>query len=94
MSEPKCLICHKVLKVDPTSEHWGWFQGGDIIISFGYGSRHDQLRMKDILPTGDMDRLLQCDEIRARICDSCFEERFSLCEGYNVTTEKKIEKVI
>ena len=96
METPKCLICRKEIEVD---EH-NTFAGGDVVISFGYGGRHDQcgghpngLRCGTPALT-PLEQLLQCDRIYARMCDDCFEEVYPLFEGYMVTKEIKEERVV
>ena len=84
----KCLICQKELAGEE------FFAGGDILISFGYGSRHDQLGVKSVEAVNDMERMLQCDEIRAVICDDCFEAVYPMCQGFNVTVEEIEERVV
>ena len=86
-SESKCLICQKALE---NAE----FSGGDILITFGYGSRHDQLGMRSMEAINDMEKMLQCDEIRAKMCDDCFEAMYPLCQGFNVTVEETEERVV
>ena len=87
-AKPKCLICQKLIEVDENN----FFDGGDVVISFGYGSRHDQCGIPD--PTNDMEKMLNCNKIYARMCDDCWEKVFPLCEGHMVTTEQREERVV
>lgn len=78
----KCIVCRDEIK-----SYHDCFEGGDILISFGYGSRYDQLGSPLPFPNTsqkDIDKLLQCDQIRAKICDDCFELIFPMCEGYEI----------
>ena len=96
---PKCLICRKdivffdTFKNGDGSTH-NSFEGGDVRISFGYGSRHDQLGGHGMPGQNPMEKLLNCDKIYARICDSCFEEVYPLMEGYMVREEITEERVV
>ena len=88
--KPKCLICKNELKADPNGDY---FAGGNILMSFGYGSKHDQLGVAQP-PHSDLDKLLACNQIRARICDNCFDEVYLLCEGWKVATKQTEERVV
>jgi hypothetical protein len=86
---PKCLLCKKELEVNEC----GPSDGGCAIISFGYGSRHDQIGYSNP-PEGALDKMLSCDEIRCVICDDCFEKNLDLFEGYRIKTHTKKTRVI
>jgi uncharacterized protein YlaI len=88
--KPKCLICKKIIKIDEI----GFFDGGEVLISFGYGSRYDQKQGSPYkVSSSKLEKMLNC-EIRARICDDCFEEVFPLCEGYYVTNKIEEKRIV
>ena len=72
------------------------YDAGFMVVSFNYGSRHDQIEppFSTPPPFTRLDALLRSDEIRAFICDDCFESNLDLFEGYEITVERKETKVI
>ena len=78
-----CLICEK--QVNMLNEY-NLDGAGEIIVSFGYGSNHDQIGVPDLTPQKRMDVLLSSDTIKSVICDSCFEKKEHCFNGYNVRT--------
>lgn len=104
MAKPVCLICGNPFDMDEEDQRHNTFAGGDVVISFGYGSIHDQLGFGSL---GDeylakhmseteakMARMLKTDKIYARMCDDCWTKVWERCEGINVTTETKEERVV
>ena len=91
----KCLICQKNI-VFSHEEH-NSFEGGDVVISFGYGSRYDQMGWRELAEVrnagGSLQPLLSCDKIYARICDDCFEKVAPLMEGYMLKAPEE-ERVV
>jgi len=80
-----CLICGKSL---PWEESMELVEGGGfVVLSFHYGSRHDQLATW--VDKDKKSELLRCDEIRAYICDDCFENKLDLFEGWNILGGKE-----
>jgi hypothetical protein len=89
-----CLVCDKELEYEPGPNHTGnVMDAGFMLVSFHYGSRHDQchgyhgrktMRGKD----NPMHDLLACDEIEAFICDDCFEKKFNKMKGYDIRQER------
>ncbi len=86
----QCLKCEKPMQLCPDTSpeivQMDW--GGNLDVSFYYGSRHDQ--MDDFgrtvrLPENPTrrDQLLRCYKIRAYICDDCFETHAHLFDGYD-----------
>jgi Mg2+ and Co2+ transporter CorA len=90
MEKLKCIICCK--EINASDDYF--FDGGDVLISFGYGSKHDQLGFRGVQAENDMEKMLQCDQIRAKICDDCFEKVFPMCKGYKVRTETIEERIV
>lgn len=95
-----CLICDKELNYEPGKTHDGnVHDGGFMLVSFHYGSRHDQClgfsgrkaHRKDASP---MHKLLTCDDIEAFICDDCFEKKFDKMKGYDIRTRRERTKVV
>jgi len=80
MTIVKCLCCEKEMDIDEQ----GCLSGGGFMeVSFGFGSRNDQVG-------GGNDPLLDVsDEIEAYICDDCFDKRRNLMRGFRVRTEKQ-----
>src|SRR5581483_6079482 len=68
-----CLVCDKELDYEPGPSHNGnVYDGGFMLVSFHYGSRHDQCfgyhgRKRQRGKANDMVDLLTCDEIEAFI---------------------------
>jgi hypothetical protein len=99
MSTKKCLICRKELEWDDIGLV---YDAGFMVVSFHYGSRHDQietpLSFKCASWAGEkqdkLSTMLRSDEIRAFICDDCFESNLDLFEGYRITVKRKETKVI
>jgi len=97
MEKVYCLVCDKELEYDPGSHHRGnVMDAGFMLVSFHYGSRHDQChgydgRKSHRGESSPMEKLLTCDEIEAFICDDCFEKKFSKMYGYDIV--KKVERV-
>jgi len=91
-SEWFCIICSKRLpnicltpdddKYDNSGVHPN-IEGGTAEISFGYGSRHDQI-----------ENLLECANYRyiGCICDDCFDDKRSLIK--RVLIEKRYKFTI
>jgi hypothetical protein len=87
-----CLVCDKELKLE---QHTGnVIDGGPMLVSFHYGSRHDQMGSKsEYYQETPLDKLLACDEIEAFICDDCFERKVEKMKGYEIEkTRKRIRK--
>lgn len=92
---PRCLKC----EVDIPLDDRGYPQKcGRLEARFGPSSQFDQEAVKsgrtltNASPT-PLQTLLQCDEIRAYICDECFNSKMDFFEGYahHITfNEKKI----
>lgn len=79
----KCLCCEKVLgEMYAGRESFTPEDGGRMMVSFGYGSRHDQGGSGPAVTP--IDKLLNCNEIEAYICDDCFEKKFDLMNGFSV----------
>lgn len=93
----KCMMCRKELEYD---DHGLVMDGGFAVISFHYGSRHDQLIGFENHPSGysppenAREKLLGCQEVRGYICDDCFENNLDLFEGYNTVRTTKEERVV
>lgn len=99
----KCLKCEKELtRLDPGERNVNG--GGELRVSFGYGSTHDMMtdlfevprNSHEVLPEAPRhDRLLGCELVNAYICDSCFVKHAELFEGFKITvTPKLITKVV
>jgi hypothetical protein len=86
----KCLLCNKELVWDENFDLID--KAGFITVSFHYGSRHDQGGHSE--PKDPLTKLLQCDEIRAFICDDCFEQKLAKFEGWKISTERKETRII
>jgi hypothetical protein len=90
----KCLKCEKELKFLENSSS-NIDDGGDLNVSFHYGSRHDMCLgfsgRKMIHKDGEdrRARLLSCDHIQAYICDDCFEQHIELFDGYDNPEEPR-----
>lgn len=93
----KCLKCEKELKIlEPTTSNID--DGGDLNVSFHYGSRHDMClgyKGRKEMHSGEDRRakLLSCDHIQAYICDDCFEKHIELFDGYNNPEDTRREWV-
>lgn len=93
----KCLKCEKPMSMMKDMEK-NPDDGGEMVVSFHYGSRHDMcLGMPERLARHDKaktyrERLLFCDQIRAYICDDCFEKHIDLFQGWQVIRQAPIEK--
>lgn len=78
------------------------YDAGFMVVSFHYGSRHDQIetpaQAAHLKLKGEkqdkLSTMLRSDEIRAFICDDCFESNLDLFEGYKITVKRKETKVI
>jgi hypothetical protein len=95
-----CLVCDKVLEYEPGTNHRGGvMDAGFMLVSFHFGSRHDQCHgfhgRKDLRnDKNPVNQLLACDEIEAFICDDCFEKKFDKMKGYDIKRhEDRIKKV-
>jgi len=81
----KCLKCEKVLRyLMPESTNVD--NGGDMVVTFHYGSRHDMMlgykNRKQVLDDGSaIGETLRSDRIMAYICDDCFAKHVDLFEG-------------
>lgn len=97
-----CLVCDKELDYELTPTHQGGVSGGGfMLVSFHYGSRHDQClgypgRKANRENASSMHKLLTCDDLEAFICDDCFEKKFDKMKGYDieVRTRRHRTKVI
>jgi hypothetical protein len=94
----KCLKCERELKIlEPTSSNID--DGGDMEVTFHYGSRHDMclgFSGRKTMHSGDsrLGKLLSCDVVRAYICDDCFEKHVDLFQGFDVIRPRPEEKKI
>lgn len=98
MEKVNCLICDKELEYEVYPSHRGGVNdGGFMLVSFHYGSRHDQCHgysgRKSYRNENPMNKLLTCDEIEAFICDDCFEKKFHKMKGYDIESENRIKIV-
>ena len=89
MEKVNCLVCDKELEHDSDPPYRGGVtDAGFMLVSFHYGSRHDQCHgysgRKSHRDEQPMERLLTCVEIEAFICDDCFEKKFDKMKGYDV----------
>lgn len=101
--EPKlekvnCLVCDKELDYEPGTQYNGNVtDGGFMLVSFHYGSCHDQCHgfngRKAHRNENPMQKMLTCDEIEAFICDNCFEKKFDKMKGYDIHTKRERTKV-
>jgi hypothetical protein len=92
------MMCQKDLEMDGELV----MDGGFAVISFHYGSRHDQMigfersggprNYQD--PQEKIEKLLECEEVRAYICDDCFESNLDLFEGYRISSTRKEERIV
>lgn len=92
-------MCDKELEYEPGTQYNGNVNdGGFMLVSFHYGSRHDQCHgfhgRKSYRNENSMKRMLTCDEIEAFICDDCFEKKFYKMKGYDIRTKRERTKVI
>lgn len=99
MEKVNCLVCDKELDYDPGPHHNGNVtDGGFMLVSFHYGSRHDQCHgfagRKNCLSDKPMEKLLTCDEIEAFICDDCFEKKFDKMKGYDIRQTRERTKIV
>jgi len=106
MEKVYCLVCDKELEYDPGPRHNGnVMDGGFMLVSFHYGSRHDQClgfpgrkNQRDAQPMqGELPpytNLLTCDEIEAFICDGCFEKKFDKMKGYDIRQTRERTKIV
>jgi hypothetical protein len=83
----KCVFCERELEPVFEDNQFQAFGGGDLKVSFGFGSRHDHLGQR---PDSEvpLERLLACDVIVGFICDDCFEKKHELFEGYNAVHQR------
>lgn len=81
-----CFCCENELEVDCDTivNDGGWMN-----IDFGYGSKFDYDRNASLGAEDEVGKLLQCNEVRAYICDECFERKFKLCEGYDTSLPER-----
>jgi hypothetical protein len=75
----KCLVCGKHIE---TGE-FGEISGGTLTLEFHYGSIYDQCGYAS-LPIDKTTTLLQSDQIRGYLCDTCFPQVNDRLEGYNI----------
>ena len=73
----KCFICEKKL-IDEKMDYRG-IKGGEIELTFGYGSRFDQCNGED-----GQNRVYV-----SAICDECFNKKRKLFTQYSVKTKKE-----
>lgn len=85
----QCLICEKALVYD---NEWV-YDGGVIHLSFGYGSKHDQMGMRSQMPENHLDKLLCSNQIEGYVCDECFEKKQSLLRGFHVKRKEIREEI-
>jgi len=90
--EMKCICCERVLPsaFDNSIEHP--LDGGEVRISFHYGSRYDHLgyRTSDRTAlTTKPEQLASCHKIFGVICDDCFEKKAELLRGYDEIRPKE-----
>ncbi len=94
-----CLVCDKVLDYEPGPDYNGNVSdGGFMLVSFHYGSRHDQchgfpMRQQLRGEKGTMENMLSCDEIEAFICDDCFEKKYAKMRGYDIHSRRSRTKI-
>ena len=94
-----CLICDKSLEYESRPQHNGnVMDAGFMLISFHYGSIHDQCHgfdgRKNWRDETTRSKLLSCDEIEAFICDDCFEKKMDKMKGYDVKVNRVRSKVV
>jgi hypothetical protein len=92
----QCLICEKNIKLIYSNYPNNPDNGGEITVSFGYGSKHDQLPFieRSLDAPLRIDNLLSCDLIKAWICDDCFEKKQHLFNGFQIKKQVTEIKVI
>jgi hypothetical protein len=98
MEKVNCLVCDKELDYEPGADYRGNVSdAGFMLVSFHYGSRHDQCHgfsgRKSHRDERPMEKLLTCDEIEAFICDDCFEKKFDKMKGYDVRRREDRTKI-
>jgi hypothetical protein len=94
MEKVNCLICDKELDYEPGSNYNGnVYDAGFMLVSFHYGSRHDQCGFSGRADTKDFEKLLSCNDIEAFICDDCFEKKWQKMRGYDVHKRQERKKV-
>ncbi len=88
-----CLCCEKALE---TTHDTVVYDGGWMVVDFGYGSRFDYDCNTSLRPVSSdsVPEVLACDEIRAYICDDCFEQKANLFEGYRITKVQRRERAV
>lgn len=86
----RCITCEKSLELD---EDGLVRDAGFVVISFHFGSRHDQCYgfSRDRGRRKRIERLLACNKIEGFICDDCFDTKSKLCCGFDVE-RKVVEK--
>lgn len=97
----KCLKCEKPLSMlpDMPANPDG---AGEIVVSFGYGSRHDQCSGWGGMPPPSsgaprhhrLTNTSVCNEVRAYVCDDCFEQYAHLFEGWSVRRVRPEERKV
>jgi hypothetical protein len=101
MEKVYCLVCDKELDYNACPSHRGGVNdGGFMLVSFHYGSCHDQCHgfhgrksHRDAPPMHPYTKLLTCDEIEAFICDNCFEKKFDKMKGYDIEKNDRVKIV-
>lgn len=83
-----CLVCDKQL-IHSEGNNGFLNDGGFMLLSFHYGSRHDQCfgysKRKEMRSNvTDLEKMLSCDQIEAFICDDCFESKIAKMRGYDL----------
>lgn len=91
MEKVNCLVCDKELGLQYNGNV---MDGGFMLVSFHYGSRHDQChgfggRKSHRAESSPMNKMLTCDEIEAFICDDCFEKKFEKMKGYDIKQQER-----
>lgn len=85
MAKFNCLICEKELQEGET----GPLACGYANMDFAYGSRFDQNGNGYYGDDDRLSQLLNCNMLRAYICDDCFEKKQNLFKGYRIEVERK-----
>ncbi len=89
----KCLKCEKEI-VFMHDMPGNPDDAGEMDVSFHYGSRHDMclgFGGRKMRPAPTLrDKLLNCDVIRAYVCDNCFDKHIDLFDGFDV--KRRIEE--
>lgn len=87
----QCICCEKEIPVHPDGQfgddNSGLFpslEGGTIEISFGFGSKFDQIR--DLMSPRDI-------RIQSAICDKCFETKKDLTRKVEIIKSVSIKNV-